>query len=121
MNPFLIYLWGIADDVSFTLGFLALLTGGVTGFFLLFRIMEGPSMDDEDKAVTISWFKRSLCFFMAFIISSVLTPNSKTIAAMVVIPALIESDAVREDIPQLYDAAIEKLKESLELTPAVEK
>lgn len=40
---------------------------------------------------------------------------------MVVIPGLIESEVVREDIPQLYDVAIEKLKESLDLNLSVEK
>lgn len=114
MNPFLIYIWGIVDNISVTAGIFSFLL--LTGVVILSLYLLG--MDDPESKTLRNrlGITGAICLFVGLF-----TPDSKTIAAMVVIPALIESDAVREDIPQLYDAAIEKLKESLELIPSVEK
>lgn len=40
-------------------------------------------------------------------------PDSKSIAAIAVVPRLIESDAVQKDIPQLYRAAVDYMVERL--------
>ena len=40
-------------------------------------------------------------------------PSTKTLATMVVIPAIANSDVLQKDMPELYNLAKEKLKESI--------
>ena len=47
------------------------------------------------------------------------TPSTRTLAAMYIVPAIANSKAIQKDFPELYDLAIGKLKE--QLAPAVEK
>ena len=120
MNPFLIYLWGIADSVGqfFAAASVVMLVACVM-VAIFFPLI---AMEFKGVAKIIgTWFQRVIVAIVVSGLIGVLIPDSKTIAAMVVIPVIAESDAIREDIPQLYGAAIEKLKESLELNPAVEK
>lgn len=42
-----------------------------------------------------------------------LAPSSDTIAMMVVIPAIVDSKIVQQDLPELYNAAVGALKDSL--------
>lgn len=49
------------------------------------------------------------------------TPSTKTLAAMIVVPAIANSQAVQKDFPQLYDLAVNKLKEQLAPSKEVEK
>jgi hypothetical protein len=45
-------------------------------------------------------------------------PSSKTIAAMVVIPEIANSDVIKRDIPDIYEAAIGKLRAELGMQKA---
>lgn len=40
-------------------------------------------------------------------------PSSKTIAVMVIAPAIVNSKPVQEDVPELYNLAVDALKSSL--------
>jgi hypothetical protein len=42
-----------------------------------------------------------------------ITPSSSGFAAMVIVPKIIESEAIQKDLPDIYKSAVEKLKESL--------
>ena len=48
-----------------------------------------------------------------FTILSVFTPSSKTLAMMVVIPEIAHSKVVQQDLPDIYNAAVEALKSQL--------
>lgn len=46
-----------------------------------------------------------------------LLPNSKQFAAIKVLPAIYESKAIQKDLPELYEVAVEFLKENLNPKP----
>lgn len=90
----------------------ALLISGVMCVILtLFLILEKY---DKDKGVLAAKARNWLA--LIFTISSLiglLTPSSQTVAMMVVIPKIADSKVIQEDIPSLYEAALEALKEQI--------
>ena len=58
-------------------------------------------------------FKRSIAIGIPILTAWALMPSSKTIAAMVIAPAIANSEVIKRDIPDIYEAAISKLKEAL--------
>lgn len=55
------------------------------------------------------------------LIVQALIPSSGTFAAMTIIPEIANSDVIKKDLPDLYQAAMDKLKESLGVEKKVEK
>lgn len=55
------------------------------------------------------------------LIMQALIPSSGTFAAMTIIPGIANSDVIKKDLPDLYQAAMDKLKESLGVEKKVEK
>jgi len=119
MNAFTIYFWGIADQVQ---GTFTLLTVLLIFAFIVFTTIYSAAkhVGDEDMFIPMrkQLFSVGLALFVS-LIGATLTPDSKTIAAMVIIPEIVRSDAVKRDLPELYDMAIKKLKD--ELSPPPEK
>ena len=60
--------------------------------------LENGGYEYVDERVKI-WLRRSFYTTIVSIILSLLTPDSKTIAAMYVVPALAKSELVSKDIP----------------------
>ena len=116
ITPFIIYLWGCADgvrDVAHT----ASVATAVIGFVALFVRIACVSMDDEDTtrvSNALKWPTRILLTVMALAITArALVPDSKTIATMVVLPAIMESQPIQKDLPEIYEMAKTMLKERL--------
>ena len=107
---FTIYLWGLLDDLKVV----ASIASGCTFISSVFFIARYS--DDEEDADKRRAFK-SLVLAIPTLAIAVAIPSSKTFAAMVVLPKIARSEAVQKDIPELYNAAIEKLKSELSLTP----
>lgn len=112
ISAFTIYLWQLADTLvenakGATFGFLV---AGLIALCLYFAAKQ----DGKDTAG--AWKKWSNRFFavttIVFLVAT-FTPSSKTIAMMVVIPAIANSELVQRDIPELYKAAIGALKEKV--------
>lgn len=106
MTPFTIYLWQLADGLRSLFGVAAIIFGGFAGFVLFLSFLE----KDEDSA------KIGLVALLAALISGACTtliPSSKTIAMMVAIPAIANSEPIQKDIPELYQLAKEALKEQI--------
>lgn len=118
MTPFTIYLWGIADNVHDMISFAAivsLVAGMLASIFVFIALSEGV---DKEEKVFLKRLLKSILSFAAFSsILSALTPDSKTVAAMVVIPAIAQSEAIQKDAPELYKMAIDRLKETLAEKP----
>ncbi len=68
---------------------------------------------DEIKIPKKTVFLLLIPFGLLFAGLAVFLPSSNTFAAMVVIPRITESEAIQKDLPELYKAAVEKLKEEL--------
>lgn len=72
---------------------------------------------DEIKKMVKYLLKIALPSAIICAILSALVPDSKTVAAMVVIPAIAQSEAIQKDAPELYKMAIDRLKETLAEKP----
>lgn len=113
ISPWLIYLWGIADNARAMFG---IFTGvaafvGVIGFIITTvesDDIEGPLLTRLQRI-----FGRLLIAAVVAACLATFIPSSKTIAVMVIAPALVNSKPVQEDIPELYSIAIDALKSSL--------
>ena len=67
----------------------------------------------EEQEPYKKWFKREA--IAAVIVALVLTlvPSSKEMAMIYVVPSIAESQAVKQDIPELYDLSVGALKDWL--------
>lgn len=100
----IIYLWGVLDDVRAAL----LIGAGVTVLALIIASLAEEGWPKLGRSLIIT--------AIALAVSAVMLPSSSTFAAMVVVPKIAQSEAIQKDLPELYSAAVEKLKK--ELTPS---
>lgn len=116
MNPFIIYIWGVVDNVRFAFGFLIFASIAAS---LLFWLVYTDVDESDFNHVTYTYqfcARKMWTFAIASILFSVglaLIPDSKTVAAMYVIPKIAESDIIQKDVPDLYRSAMDALKEKL--------
>ena len=92
----------------------------VGAFALLFLIIGyyatkgGFSTNDEQDHKSISsilkWF---VPVWVVALLGLLFVPNSKQMAMIYVVPALTESQVVKQDIPELYDLGVNALKDWL--------
>jgi len=112
LSPLLIYLWGVADNLkqlTFAFSFLGVMVV-IIGLFIMFL-----SMIHDDEEIIMKFKPFLVKFGICVLLSSLfhcLIPSSKTIAVMVVAPAIVNSSVVQKDIPELYKVGVEALKES---------
>jgi uncharacterized protein YqhQ len=115
LSPWIIYLWGIADQIRTVSIILIIILALATGACALVWAF----MADEDDKSAPAWAKRAWKIGIAaavFAVASAFFPSSKTIAVMVVLPAIVNSEPIQKDLPELYRMAIDSLK--AELAPA---
>lgn len=115
LSPWIIYLWGIADGIINLSIPLAMISGCCALLLTIFIIIEEyENNPDTEPRRTL---ERTLNYLIATLVAAslvaMLTPSSKTIAIMVVAPAIVNSKPVQEDMPELYTIAIEAMKERL--------
>ena len=97
-------------------------------FALLFLIIAfyatkaGTSTNDEnDHRVISSVLKWFVPVWVAALLGLLFVPNSKQMAMIYVVPALTESQVVKQDIPELYDLGVNALKDWLKETKTTQK
>ena len=123
ITPFEIYLVLQMDDVKDGLTVLCALTG-LTAFFALFVATIGCSHDSWNTQDTrdkkdilriqaIKWFKSTLVVAALSALAATLLPSTKTLAAMLVIPAIANNETVQQEASELYKMAKEALKEAI--------
>lgn len=115
LSPWLVYLWGIADAVKDSCGFLAFLSGL---FALIGAIVVPMLLEDKEtpESIRVSLKKLRSVITVTFFVTTplaIFTPSSKTIAIMVIAPAIVNSDPIQKDLPEIYNAAVDALKEQL--------
>jgi hypothetical protein len=134
ISPWIIYLWGIADQLRPCLGvaslffiFYSLIMRLVSGFAKQDAIRKrscayGTSKEREEAAAEeldvqsqndLKTCKRAWAVGVALFGAATMFPSSKTIALMVVIPALLNSEPIQKDLPELYQMAKDALKQTL--------
>jgi hypothetical protein len=118
LTPFTVYLIMQADAVCCVLGITAAIAGMALAF-ITFSIFDDSSAESAFETFKEMKMKRWwLLWLLALLPVAIAIPNTKTLAAMYVVPAIANSEPIQKDFPQLYDLAINKLKEQLK--PATE-
>lgn len=119
LSPFVVYLILQADMIRL---FLCLSLCGPAGLLAFVRFLcyigydvASPSEKKEAKErleKCQSWRTIiRLCVSGLLVLGFI--PGTRTIAAMVIAPAIVNSKVVQSDIPELYDLAVTALKQSL--------
>lgn len=106
LTPWLVYLWGTADGIIMAAVGVIFVSGMAAIFSWGFAITE----DDDDMRKIAK--KVTIVFSIAMAVA-VFTPSSKTIAIMYIAPALVNSEAIQQDMPELWKAGVDALKSKL--------
>lgn len=86
MLAFYIYLIGIVDDLSFTIDVIFIITLVISGLgLLMLSTIEGDT----------SFCKKYIFWSILILIINCFTPSSKTLASMVMIPAVANNEQVQ--------------------------
>lgn len=136
LSPWIIYLWGIADNLNATAVLFSILTGAAFLILLIVRIVHASVKEPDDKQrKSEHWKDEQLCkdyvaaqavlahtktpfrvvapLFIVAVLTATLAPSSRTIAVMVVAPAIVNSEPIQKDLPELYKAAKDALMHTL--------
>ena len=110
MNPFLIYLWQMADILSGCL----LLAFALTGIFSLILFIYSATMralPDINRWYYVRTVRNRMCaLFAASVLGLVFMPSSRTVAMMYVIPELAHDSQVQKLHPEISEMAMAALK-----------
>lgn len=101
----LIYIWGVIEGVK--VFFIILSVAFLLMSFIKVMADTGSELVIERLAKIM--FSASLFFA----ICATLTPSKETFAAMIIVPEIAKSDAIRKDLPEIYDMAVKKIKDEL--------
>lgn len=120
ITPFQVYLVMMADKFcdSFCGGFflsamVLLLSLGATFLFW-------DQLDKDGQSFLKNVRNFSGLLVLIFGILTTVTPDTKTLATMYLAPAIVNSEAIQKDVPEIYNLAVEKLKETMS-SPKAEK
>lgn len=115
LSPFNVYLWGIADNVCSVLH--AAVVGGVFISCILLAAslicLDASRAKPETRLVVERYRNRFIAVLIPLAVLFAVTPNSRTVATMVVLPAIVNSEPIQKDLPEIYNMAVEALKDSL--------
>lgn len=122
LDPLTVYLVLQADKLS----------GWIGGFcvaipIVLFAIIITATYPDDEfqekfRPYIRSFFRKGgiILLILPYLIYP-LIPSTKTLAVMIIAPAIVNSSVVQQDIPELYSLGVEKLKEAMGAAPQSEK
>ncbi len=110
ISPTIIYFIMQADTVCC---FLQTLSVGGFIFLAITKIFfHFEAQHDDFAGRHMRWRKWCIAFMTTGFLAA-LIPNTSTLSAMYILPALSKSQAIQKDFPELYDAMVKKLKEQL--------
>lgn len=116
MSTFDIWLWLKLDDIRDACSTLFFLFGILGGLLVAFATV-ARCIDDESRATLKPGLMVALWLFVALGwiggAGNALLPSTKQAAAIYVVPQLVQSRVFTNDIPQLYDMAVQAMKEKL--------
>lgn len=121
ISPFTVYLVMQLDSIGATVTFASVITGVLAAVLFLFASSErGSSQSYPDHEISkrqaanadrlFSKVKPAFVCASIFCALSVLLPSSKTAAAMYVIPAIANSEAVQNEAGDLYEMAKQAMR-----------
>ena len=119
ISSFEIYFISLADKVrtfSETAIFLSFLFIGILSIFWLIAKNESCKTEDDEKVIKklSIYLKRIAICFICCILINIFTPSSKTIAAMYLIPAIVNNEHIQNSTSNALKMLEELTKEWLE-------
>lgn len=125
MSPILVYLLFQADNISSSLGFIAVMAGLALVISIPLRIV--AKLDAETDAGAAAAYRvcgvvNLICPFL--IAAGILMPSTKTVAAMIVLPKITSPqalDTMSKESRDIYDLAKKALTKLADDKPATEK
>lgn len=111
LSPWIIYLWGIADSINNAAHFFSVGSGIATLVCTVCYL--ACKYDNDERGVEVLPIKTVWVIFLAAFSINVAFPSSKTIAVMVVAPAIVNSAPIQKDLPELYKVAKDALMSTL--------
>lgn len=107
-------MWGQLDKISGTLiGITAVACMGILFCFMFISIECGGNWDDTSAQRVFGIGKKLAAVALLSGLLAAFIPSSNTVAMMVVIPKIANSEAIQRDLPDVYRAAVDALKEQL--------
>ena len=111
-----IYLVTRMDSLKFFFALVTILSAVCIAFFVIRWIDASVGCNDEEENKTKRAYaaKRIMIFFCPLLVGAfgvILTPSTKTLAAMYVLPAIVNSEAVQQIPSELTTLAREWLQE----------
>lgn len=113
ISAFTIYLWQLADKLIKASEALCFLTIIITASTFIAWLVTMENGEEPFKKATRNLLKAIGVFFTALTITT-LIPDSKTIAMMLIVPEIAQSKVIQQDVPELYNMAIEALKSTMQ-------
>ena len=113
MDWFTIYLWTRLDTIQVLLCIGTVISGITWVVCSMVWIMATVDGFENDAKKVKPFTKKALLWFVAVVIPFSLIPDSKEFAMMYAIPKVIESKAIKQDLPDIYDMAIKQLKKKI--------
>lgn len=120
ISPFLIYLWGQADQLISVLTsgfFVVVMVLSLIGFIISTVVPESEWGSPKHQHDTKKLLSRVGLIALVVYSLGTFIPSSKTVALMYVIPTIANSATVQKDLPEIYDAAMKALKANLNIVP----
>lgn len=110
MDVFYIYLWGLVDPLSRCIAIFGAFLLIAALFFLHYWLDNDPSDSVASVLKNAKWLS---AIGGILILLATLIPDQKTLSAMYILPKIADSKVIKEDAPEIYNLAIEKLKATL--------
>ncbi len=117
ISPWLIYFWGQADAIRD----IACPIAGFSVAALAFSLILSFVLDEDAPALAESCRKPLIYVIAVSLLIQMFMPTSKTIAMVVVIPAIVNLDPIQKDLPELYKMGVDALKGSIQEATKAEK
>lgn len=124
ISPFTVYLWQQADrfnSFATCIGVIALVLLVISMIACVATRCAAKSNSDDSLLGASESLLKFAATMIVLVFASSLVPTTKTVAMAYAIPKIVQSKAVQQDLPELYDMAIKSLKEQLSPKVEVEK
>lgn len=116
ITPFQIYLWQQLDSLISTCGSVVIWMTiiSVIGAAILAAMRCDGELSDIALSKSAKVYKFFVCpFLFITLVLYAFLPTSKTVAMMIAIPAIIDSKPIQKDLPDVYNMALEALKNQI--------
>lgn len=115
MNPWIIYWVLQADDIQCAFGVGAAVCAGVCAIYAFVGALLAPTADTcpKDLLKAKSCLRNAKIAAIPAILLGVLfslAPSTRTAATMVILPAIANNEAIRDEATELYDLAKDALR-----------